>query len=102
MSECPCCGQTLPDPLPLGLKLVGVERALLERIVKAGKHGIRGDLLFNYIYCSDPDGGPLTGLKVLSVVVWKLNKKLKPLGKKIKSDSAGGRHVHANYTVVDL
>ena len=91
----------MPHKYPLNIQCHGKSRLLLERIVRAGKNGIGGEQLFGYLYDQDPNGGPLTGRNILSVMVWHLNKKLKSVGKRIEGGQ-GGRHVAATYRLVDL
>jgi hypothetical protein len=91
----------MPHKYPLNLPLNGQQKMVLERVVKAGKNGIDGEQLFQYVFGAHPDGGPLTGIKVLPVLVWQVNKKLRVLGKRIKGGQ-GGRSVHATYRLVDL
>ena len=53
---------------------------MIKAVHKAGKHGIRSDALFEQIYKSDPDGGPLTGVKILAVHAWGINRVLRKQG----------------------
>ena len=76
---CPYCGQTLPDPLPYGLKLPGIiQGRILQFVHKAGKYGIRSDYLVQKVYSIFPDGGPKNARSSMNVSVWYLNKRLKP------------------------
>jgi hypothetical protein len=89
MSEvCKCCGQTLPKKVNLGIKLCPGHQQMVETIVKAGKHGIRSDRLFDSLY-SGPDGGPDTGMKVLHVRISLLNKRLRKAGYEIVGERTG-------------
>ena len=80
MKCCPTCGQTLPESLPITAQFRGVKREIMKMVHKAGKNGIRSDVLFDRIYGQDPNGGPLTGLKIIAVHVCAMNRVLKPLG----------------------
>lgn len=86
---CPTCGQTLPPDKPLGLELRGHQLTIANLLLKAGPHGLDTDVLFARLYENDPNGGPLTGKKILSVLVNQLNKRLALVGKKIKATSYG-------------
>lgn len=101
MAECACCGQTLPPDLPVGLVLRGIRFALYDRVRRSGEHGIRADDLFDYLYSSDPNGGPDTGLQIVAVHVWHVNQRLKKFGQRVR----GGRTGHgafAQYRLVNL
>lgn len=103
MSECACCGQTLPPVDPPGVKLTPRERRIYEIIQRAGKHGISADLVFDRVYADDRDGGPNTQLKIISVFVCSLNRKLPKAGQMIKSGDWGGNHTNcARYWLVKL
>lgn len=88
---CPHCGQTLPDPLPYGLKLPGIiQGRILKFVHKAGKHGIRSDYLLEKVYSIFPDGGPVTARRALHVAIWQLNNRhLKPYGLMVRAKQAG-------------
>ena len=86
MSVCPSCGQTLPrDFLFVGtsewFRVEGKQRLVLQRVLKAGVHGVHAEVLFEHIYGNDVDGGP--DFKCLAVTIRHLNKKLAPLGKRV-------------------
>ena len=98
---CPTCHQTLPNPLPHDLQFRGVKNLILRRVHKAGGAGIRSDLLFDHVYGDDPNGGPETGMKILAVHIWHMNKTLKSFGLKIKSLTVG-RGGYGNYVLVKL
>lgn len=80
---CPSCGQFLPPARPLGLRLSRGDEELLGHVRRAGVHGIPTQALFDRLYADDPDGGPLTGVKVLHVRVNTLNRRLRSVGKVI-------------------
>lgn len=92
MKTCPHCGQIIPEKharnFPV-IHLVGNQKKIVDLIFRAGKNGIPSDALFERLYLNDAEGGPLTGRKILAVMVWHLNKKLKPLGYKIGSSGQG-------------
>ncbi len=103
MTDCPCCGQTLPTDGPAGLKLTRSQRRIYDIIRKAGPNGITSDVIFDRLYRDDPDGGPDTQTKIISVFICSLNKKLPKFGQKIQSGDWGGRAPRfATYTLVRL
>lgn len=84
-----------------GLRLVGVQKKLVERLNKAGKNGMENNALFDYLYSHDENGGPEMGNNALSSTIAAINKKLKPLNKKIVNPHRG-RATSAYYRIVDL
>ena len=62
---------------------------MLDVVRRAGKHGIRSDLLFERVYGEDPNGGPETGVKVLAVHARQMNMVMKPKGWRIYSLTRG-------------
>lgn len=102
MSDCPCCGQTLPDDMPLGLRLRGNERRIYERVRKAGQHGITSERLFDWLYADDPNGGPASQRNVVQVTICNINKKLKMINQRIESEHWGGRGNFAEYKLLNL
>lgn len=86
---CPTCGQTLPNPLPHNLKFRGIKDRILRVVHRSGVHGVRSDVLFDRVYGDDPNGGPLTGMKILAVHICKMNKDMKPFGLCIRSLTVG-------------
>lgn len=98
---CPTCGQTLPDDMPPGLKLSGYRRVLFELVRKAGQHGVTTDVLFDRLYGSRADGGPESGIKVISVHACHINNRIRKFGLQIKSDGAG-HGVYGTYRLVKL
>ena len=100
MKTCPKCGQTLPQHTHFGLWLVGNHRAILERVQRAGKNGVSGQALFDYIY-SGTSGGPTMGINVIVVQIGQLNRKLKTKRKKIVNEHRG-RGTESAYHLVDL
>lgn len=77
---CKCCGQTLPPPFEIGLKLAPGPRRLLDAIYLAGEYGITTERLIDKSYCDDPNGGPEYARKTIHVRICKLNKQLRPRG----------------------
>lgn len=101
MAECACCGQTLPDDLPDGLILRGKMRLLYDRVRRAGKNGIRADLLFEFMYGEDPNGGPDTGIKIIPVHVNHINSRLVKFNQRIIG-SRSGHGAFAQYRMWSL
>lgn len=99
--SCPCCGQTLPDDIPDGLRIEGRCRELFDRVRRSGQRGIMADVLFNAIYADHADGGPMTGVKIISVFVCRINKRLKPFGLRVMGEHSG-HGVYSTYRLVNL
>lgn len=93
MKTCPTCGQRIPqkhpNTFPANLRTYGKQQKFIDMVFKAGRNGIEAEAAFQRLYVDDEDGGPLTGRKILAVMVWHINKKLKPLGYRIKGTGAG-------------
>lgn len=102
MTECACCGQTLPprvcDP---ELKLSPTQQRILDRVVRAGQFGIVSTDLLEYLYADDPNGGPETGLQCLSSHIVHLNKKLAKKGKRVRAP-VGGYHCPTAYVYENI
>ncbi len=101
MTECPCCGQTMPPDLPVGLKLRGNRLRVYEIVRRAGQNGITSDRIFDKLYELDPNGGPESGLRIVSIIVCYLNKRLKDVGQKIQG-GASGHGCPGEYRLVTL
>lgn len=85
--RCPHCHQTLPDDSIAGkLKLRGGPWRIYDIVRRAGTTGIESADLFDMLYANRPDGGPETGMRSLYVRIWKLNLRLRPVGKEIHAD----------------
>lgn len=103
MSECPCCGQTMPPKGPAGVKLTARQQRIYEIVRRAGPNGIKTDLIFDRLYSEDSNGGPDTQTKIISVFVCSLNKKLSQIGWRVRGTDWGGRSPRfATYTLVRL
>lgn len=98
---CSCCGQTLPPKLDVGIYLTQLQQRLVERVHRAGKHGIQTSRLFDFMYGDDPNGGPSHGNDSLRVFIYQVNQRLKKVGKVIRSPK-GGRGCEGIYTLRDL
>ena len=86
MSTCPKCGQQLPEPdLIKGVHVRGMKRRILEIVHHAGARGISSEAIFTRLYDGDPNGGPLTGVKIIAVHCVFLNRLLKPHGLMIRA-----------------
>jgi hypothetical protein len=62
---------------------------IIEIVRRAGPNGIMSTDLFDMIYGNDPNGGPTWGTNTLSSRISKINAKLKPDSKRIKSRRCG-------------
>lgn len=100
MSECPCCGQTLPPRTYPDLRLSPTQQRILDRVERAGPYGILSTDLLDHLYLDDRDGGPETGRKCLAAHVCHLNKKLAKKGKRV-SAPVGGYHCPTSYVLID-
>lgn len=89
MAECPCCGQTIPLDLPIGLTLRGKRLEIYNIVRRAGLHGITSDLIFERLYALDPNGGPDTGVRQISVMICHLNKRLASVGQRVQGGHTG-------------
>jgi hypothetical protein len=99
---CACCGQTLPPESPEDLVLKPQHRAIVERIRRAGQYGINSDVLFDYLYADDFNGGPDSGKTSMYVRINYINKKLKPFGKVIRAPQGGNAGGSTSYVLRDL
>lgn len=87
---CKCCGQTLPPPRPKNLRLSAGYALIFDRVHRAGKHGVSQAVLFDWVYGSNPNGGPDSGLVTLRTRICYLNKKLRLHGLEIRAPSGAG------------
>ncbi len=84
MKCCPTCGQTLPpEKIPGGERLRGKKYKMVHALHKAGANGLPTQVLFDRMYGDDPEGGPETGIKVIAVFAWHVNKILKLEGYRV-------------------
>lgn len=90
--KCPCCGHlTMLAPDIIKRYLSSPTRVRIYDIVrKSMPEGIYSEDLCTMVYASDRNGGPDTGIDVIRVHVFRLNKDLKQFGYKIKSKSGVG------------
>lgn len=63
--------------------------ALFLRIARA-QFGVSASLLFDHLYAADPDGGPISGERLVHSVRCHINTALKPLGIEIVSNGRAG------------
>lgn len=93
-TTCPCCGGTLRkagvrlamlDQLPL----TGTERLIVSHLVTRYPLGVSKQALFDDLYGLDPDGGPESGVNVISVFVCHLRRKLNQYGWDIPRNGSG-------------
>lgn len=92
LPTCKHCGQTLPRALEFaGVHLTPMQKRIVERVHRAGKHGATLEMLVNACYADDADGGPLHAERSVHVQVCFANKRLAPVGVQVRSDKKGGR-----------
>jgi hypothetical protein len=72
---------------------------ILEAVTMAGEAGVLSDDLFNILYDSDPEGGPLTGKSTLYQIVLHLNRRLQKVGKRVCAPK-GGKGAPKRYRLV--
>jgi hypothetical protein len=88
--KCACCGQALPESVDVPA-LKGKSRKIFEFVRKAGKAGILSDRLVDLVYQDDPNGGPLSAVASVHVLICRVNRVyLKPAGYVIKGEHTGG------------
>jgi hypothetical protein len=64
-----------------GLALTGYNRIrILQIVAKSSPDGITAGDLFDQVYAADPSGGPRTGIKIISILIWHANQQLRPQG----------------------
>lgn len=86
---CAACGQTIPEPLSVGVKLSPIRTRIFEAVRRAGAGGICRDDLMDVVYGNAADGGPGSA-NVIAAHVAQINKLLAPLGRRIASDRGRG------------
>jgi predicted membrane protein len=94
---CPCCKQKLSDETLVGLSVNTLRARLYVAVKKAGNTGIDSKKLFDEVY--GIAAGPLTGLRNLHVMIWRMNKTLAAYKKVIRNKGAkkGGNKALAVY-----
>jgi hypothetical protein len=79
---CPHCGQELPEVRFYGLVLTPAERLVLEAVQLAGPAGISRQRLVEACY----EGKGPRSVNAVMVIMAKLNRKLRPIGREVASD----------------
>jgi hypothetical protein len=84
---CAACGLPVVRVAP-PLALPPVKERIFQTV--AARPGISADALTDFIWSDDINGGPDQGRKCLHVHVHQLNRRLQPLGLRIRGSHAGG------------
>ena len=94
---CPACGQPYSRLALMNLRPNTILEQLYTTIKNTGIKGIRSDKLFAKIYSVDPKGGPDSGVKILSVQVWHINKIIRGHKQIVRSRRIKGTHFVSYY-----
>ena len=78
------------------------KKQIVEAIHKAGSHGVTSQRLFEIVYGGDRCGGPETGVKILAVHIWAINKRLKPHGVRLRHTQVGRGGTEGVYVMEPL
>lgn len=89
MTECPHCGQTLPQNTPPGLRLSNLKYAIYDRVRRAGPNGVTTASLLDCVYGADPNGGPAAS-STLREHIYQINTRLRPYGQEIRGGMGPG------------
>lgn len=90
--KCPCCGgemESTPE-VTLDAGLTPLELAIMTAMVSAYPRGLTRRQLANIVYSDDPNGGPDTAEKAMSVYLYYIRAKIKPLGWHVGGRSGRG------------
>ena len=92
--QCPCCGQAvsvdlLDNAVPENFFWLGAMQQALFDLVKKHPQGIKACDIKDRIYASTRDGGA-SQHNIVAVMARHVNKKLKPLGMRIKGTGGPG------------
>ena len=103
--QCPTCGHEMQTPTPLAAlehaPLASQERIIMEILVGAHPRKVSRDQLTDILYRHDPNGGPITASKTVTVLMHRLRRKIGPYGWTIPRES-GGRGKQARYGLAPL
>jgi hypothetical protein len=81
---------------------------VFDQIKRAGDHGIETDRLLEMVYADREDGGPLSGRKIIHVMICSINKKLRKTGFEIRCmprgvvDRVNGGRISGDYVLRKL
>lgn len=98
--NCPCCGQPIDDSGArslIGIRLGKQERAIILELVHAFPAGVTNEHMQTVLYHDDPNGGPEWSSKIVSILMWRVRKKVEAMGWTIPD----GRK-HGDYRLVRL
>jgi len=90
MKLCPCCKRPLP-PL-IDVDLTPLQRRIVN-LLSEHPGGLYSQQLVDQIYTT-ADGGPESPKSSIRVIVYHLNKQLKPLGYRVHAGSGGRKPYH--------
>lgn len=94
---CSVCGQEIRSDIDLGIRLSEGNKAIVNAVYKAGKHGLLSNRLFDKLYADDIDGGPLSGIKAMHTRICLLNRKIEKVGWCIRGEHTGNSHAYGRY-----
>ena len=83
INHCKACGHPLPDDFVPGLRLVGMQKRILEIVSKRTPAGVSARELVDLVYQDDPNGGPEAADVSVKTTICRLNKTLKEHGLRI-------------------
>ena len=66
-----------------------VKYRIVECIHRSGSRGKTSQDVFDYVYASDPNGGPDSGVKIVAVHICRINKMLAPYNLRIHHTQVG-------------
>lgn len=97
---CPTCGQTVAG-LSVSQTIVAaglsrLETRLMERLASAHGQWVSLQRLGDYAYADDPDGGPDDAMGTVSVVLWRMRRKLDGLALRLDRRTKSGSRIVAN------
>jgi hypothetical protein len=89
ITRCPCCGQTVPDPIGFrpGLHLGAMQERLL-RVLQRAPDGLTVRQIVDVVYANVRDDPPAHNS--VAVMARQMNRKLAPLGLRIKGTGGPG------------
>ena len=90
MVVCPCCAGKgeVADIAPV--RLSSTERKIIAAAERAGHIGIPTNHLIDLLYRDHPEGGPEWAASGLHVRVYRLNKKLAAIGRRVQGTGSVG------------
>lgn len=95
MTTCPCCGHEIAEPLSVdalgSVAMTEAERRLLGFFIRRYPKLSSTDAAIADLYWDNPNGGPLAARNIIEVHVHRINRKITPLGWRIRAAGKSGR-----------